>query len=480
MKDMQDVADTRLGRSIARRLQGHAHESGIAALANGLDAFAVRAHLIEAADRSIDVQYYIWQADLSGLLLFEALQRAADRGVRVRLLLDDNRASGMDERLAALDAHPNIEVRLFNPFRFRSWRILDYLGDFSRINRRMHNKCFIVDNQVAVIGGRNIGDEYFEASNVGVMHDMDALAIGAVVGEISLDFDRYWSSESSWAIGRLAPRASAGARDALRTAAARLTGGTRAQAYQAALAERPLVQALLRGELSLDWALTHFISDAPGKVLGKSGITLWQRASRILAAADIELDLVSPYVVPHQEGARFLLDLAARGVKVRVLTNSLEATDVAVVHAGYAKWRKRLIEAGIALFEFKRNPSGAMLRSGTGPLGSSASSLHAKLFLVDRSLVFIGSFNFDPRSARLNTENGFIIESRDLARSIGEMLASRLPQRSYAVTMNDGGGLRWLEQRGANHLVHDAEPGVSRSRTFMVRVLSVLPIDWLL
>lgn len=199
---LHDTAGTRVGQAVARRFEMPSGKSGVLALANGLDAFAARALLIEAADRSIDVQYYIWQEDLSGILLFEALQRAADRGVRVRLLLDDNPTFGMDERLAALDAHPNIEVRLFNPFKFRFWRVFEYIADFRRINRRMHNKSFTVDNQVTVIGGRNIGDEYFAASDEGTMYDLDALAIGDAVQQVSDDFDRYWASDSSYQIGR--------------------------------------------------------------------------------------------------------------------------------------------------------------------------------------------------------------------------------------------------------------------------------------
>jgi cardiolipin synthase C len=477
---MQEMTGTRLGRAIAPRLQGRTNESGVFALANGLDAFAVRAHLIESADRSIDAQYYIWQEDLSGLLLFEALQRAADRGVRVRVLLDDHRTSGMDKRLAALDAHPNIEVKLFNPFRFRSCRVLDFLGDFSRINRRMHSKSFIVDNQVAVIGGRNIGDEYFEAAQEGVMRDMDALAIGVVVDEVSRDFDRYWTNQSSSPMDRLAPEVDSAACDAFRAAASRLASSPQAGAYRAALSERPQVQALLRGELTFDWAVTHLVSDDPAKVRGNHGSTLWHRVRRTLASATHELDLVSPYVVPHQEGARFLLETAVRGVKVKVLTNSLEATDVAIVHAGYAKWRKRLLDAGISLFELKRDSSESIARSGAGRFGSSASSLHAKMFLVDRSLVFIGSFNFDPRSARLNTENGFIIESPAMAQRISETLEARVPRQSYEVRLSDRHALRWIERREGEELVHDAEPGVTRFRAFLVSVFSVLPVDWLL
>ena len=474
-----DTADTRVGQAIARRFDMPPGKSGVLALANGLDAFAARASLIDAADRSIDAQYYIWQEDLSGILLFEALQRAADRGVRVRLLLDDNPTFGMDERLAALDAHPNMEVRLFNPFKFRFWRVFDYVADFRRINRRMHNKSFTVDNQVTVIGGRNIGDEYFAAADEGTMYDLDALAIGDAVREVSGDFDRYWASDSSYPASLLLPKPDAAAITAIRSAAVRLEAGGAAVAYRKALAERPQVRSLMRGELSLDWVTTHLVSDDPAKALGRTTSKMpWTEIKKMLDP-QTEVGLVSPYVVPHVEGANFLLDTASRGIQVSVLTNSLEATDVAAVHAGYAKWRKKLLTGGVSLFELKRNSS-VPETSGVGPLGSSASSLHAKTFTADRSRVFIGSFNFDPRSAMLNTENGFIIESPAMARTISDAFSSLIPERSYEVKLSATGDVEWIERRGSEKVVHTEEPGVSRWRTAVVSVLSVLPIDWLL
>lgn len=449
-------------------------------MSNGLEAFAARALLIEAADRSIDAQYYIWQHDLSGVLLLEALQRAADRGVRVRLLLDDNRSFGMDAGLAALDAHPNIEVRLFNPFRFRYWRVFEYVGDFSRVNRRMHNKSFTVDNQVTVIGGRNIGDEYFSAAQDGVMYDLDVLAIGEVVTQVSADFDRYWASQSSYPADLLLPRIAAETVAELREAARHRAAGRSATAYLQALHERPQVQALLAGRLSFDWAPTTFLSDDPRKALGdRATDLLWNQVRPILSAAEHELLLISPYVVPHKEGAEFLLSAARSGTEVTILTNSLEATDVAAVHAGYAKWRKRLLQGGVRLFELKRDLSGPA-NSGAGPLGSSASSLHAKMFSMDRTRLFIGSFNFDPRSAKLNTENGFVIDSAALAQRSSDAFAADIPQRSYEVKLDERGRLQWIERNGEEMRVHAEEPGVSTWRTLVVSVLSHLPIDWLL
>jgi cardiolipin synthase C len=474
-----DTSSTRLGLVVSRRFEIPFGQSGVLALPNGLDAFAARASLIEAAERSIDVQYYIWHEDLSGTLLFEALQRAADRGVRVRMLLDDNRTFGMDEQLAALDAHPNIEVRLFNPFKFRYWRVFEYVADFRRVNRRMHNKSFTVDNQVTVIGGRNIGDEYFAAADEGVMYDLDALAIGDVVRHVSDDFDRYWASNSSYPASRMLPKLDARAIAALRAAAVRLESGPNAVAYREAIAQRPQVQSLVEGQLQFNWAITRLVSDDPAKALGgETSRSLWNEIRTLLRPQD-ELGLVSPYVVPHREGADFLLDAAARRVRVSVLTNSLEATDVAAVHAGYAKWRKKLLRGGVRLFELKRDLSAPRI-DDTGPFASSASSLHAKTFTVDRSRIFIGSFNFDPRSARLNTENGFIIDSPAMAQTLSDAFSLQIPERSYEVTLSAQGDLQWIERRGGAEVVHTEEPGVSRWRTYIVSVISILPIDWML
>jgi putative cardiolipin synthase len=235
----------------------------------------------------------------------------------------------------------------------------------------------------------------------------------------------------------------------------------------------------MRGELPLNWATTHLVSDDPAKALGhKTSESPWTQIQRMMGP-EKELGLVSPYVVPHVEGANFLLETASRGIQVSILTNSLEATDVAAVHAGYAKWRRKLLEGGVRLFELKRASSPTQT-SDAGPLGSSASSLHAKTFTADRARVFIGSFNFDPRSARLNTENGFIIESPAMAQTISDAFSSQIPQLSYELKLSATGDIEWIERRGGEQVVHAAEPGVSKWRALVVSVLSVLPIDWLL
>lgn len=268
----------------------------------------------------------------------------------------------------------------------------------------------------------------------------------------------------------------------MREAAQKLEQEAPAQAYVQALRSEPLVRALLSGELAFDWVIAHFVSDDPAKALGvANGELLLAQVMRLLGPPAHELQLVSPYVVPREHGVEFLVGEAQRGLQVQVLTNSLEATDVAAVHAGYAKWRKRLLEGGVKLFELKRDLTDSMAAaSGGGSLGSSASSLHAKTFGADRSRVFIGSFNFDPRSARLNTENGLVIESAAMGRAMADAFASTIPQRSYELRLNAKGKLEWIELRDGAQIVHDVEPGVSYWRRLIVMMLSVLPIDWLL
>ncbi len=475
------TADTRLGRAVDSLVAAHPTRSGIVPLADGRDAFAARALLAAAADRTLDIQYYIWHADMSGMLLFEAVRQAAGRGVRVRLLLDDNDTAGMDTILAALDSHPNIEVRLFNPFARRRWRYLDYLTDFSRLNRRMHNKSFTADNQVTIIGGRNVGDEYFGAGQGPLFVDLDVMAIGPVVNDVSTDFDRYWASASSYpAASVLAPASSAGLAH-VTDSAAHLERDPAAVAYVQALARQPFVRDLLSRTLDFEWAATKMVSDDPAKGLGRaaSGGLLTDRLRQAIGGPTSELELVSPYFVPGSEGVDAFATMAGRGVKVTVLTNSLEATDVAPVHAGYAKRRKPLLEAGVKLFEMKREASGASTRA-RGLTGSSGSSLHAKTFSVDRSRVFVGSFNFDPRSERLNTEMGFVIDSPELARRIADNFAKEIPERSYEVRLSTSRKLRWVERSNSGEIVHDVEPGTTFLERAMVAVLSVLPIDWLL
>jgi putative cardiolipin synthase len=446
---------TPLGRGIAPKAAAHPGKSGIHPLSDAHDAFAARMMLARAAERSLDVQYYIWHNDMTGTMLLEALHEAADRGVRVRLLLDDNGTAGLDKVLAALDTHPNIEVRLYNPFVLRWPKPLGYVTDFSRLNRRMHNKSFTADNQATIIGGRNIGDEYFGAGSGVLFTDLDVLAIGAAVNDVSRDFDRYWASDSAYPVDRL---------------------------LKPALKRLPFIQQLLQGELDLEWADTRMVSDDPRKTLGTAPreAMLPHQLYDIIGTPTRDMELVSPYFVPTADGTQSFARLARNGVKVRVLTNALEATDVAVVHSGYAKRRKDLLASGVELYEMKRKAGGAERNKSMGPFGSSGSSLHAKTFAVDGQRIFVGSFNFDPRSATLNTELGFVIDSPTMAGRIAEAFQEEVPKVAYRVCLDEQGSLYWLEQRDGQTLRHNTEPGTSVWKRFSVWFVSLLPLESML
>ncbi|HEX8615801.1 MAG TPA: phospholipase D family protein [Telluria sp.] len=478
------TAATRLGTALAPLNAAHPGMSGLHSLVNGRDAFAARAMLANAAERTLDVQYYIWRNDTTGRLMLNALRAAAARGVRVRLLLDDNNTQGLDRLLAALDADPNIEVRLFNPFVTRAHRALGYLSDFARLNRRMHNKSFTADNAATIIGGRNIGDEYFGVAGNMLFIDLDVMAVGPVVDAVSRDFDRYWNSRSAYPVGLLVPPAAADGADQLSAQAGQDAAGAAGVDYVAAVRASPFVAQLVERSLPFEWASTTLVSDHPDKVLGTEApeTRVTYQLQKLLGDPTHTVDLVSPYFVPGKTWAANFAAMAARGMDVHILTNSLEATDVAAVHAGYAKWRKPLLEAGVTLYELHRGAGGEGAPEGArgGSLGSSASSLHAKTFSVDRKRVFIGSFNFDPRSADLNTEMGFVIESPEMAARMAKVLREQVPARAYRVRLAPGGELYWTERVGETEIRHDTEPGTGFWKRAAVGFLSLLPIDWLL
>ena len=475
--------NTRLGRAIAPRAAGHGLLTGVNVLLDGRDAFAARMLMANAAERSLDVQYYIWRNDTTGMLMLRALRGAAERGVRVRLLLDDNNTAGLDASLAVLDAHPNIEVRLFNPYAWRRFRTLGLLADFKRLNQRMHNKSFTADGHATVVGGRNVGDEYFDATGQVLFADLDILAVGAVVTAVEKDFDRYWNSRSAYpAAGLLAP-VTPGMAAELSARHERAAAAPAARAYLDAMRSSTFVSELTQQTLPLEWVPVELVSDDPDKVLGgapEAGLA-YALPGKFGEPAR-QVDLVSPYFVPGANWtARFGL-LARNGVKVRVLTNSLEATDVKAVHAGYGRWRKELVASGVTLLELKRTwPLANEPKRGAGPGGSSGSSLHAKTFAVDQARMFVGSFNFDPRSADLNTEMGFVIDSAVMGQRMSALLDKQILARAYEVRLSPEGRLRWIERgAGGGETWHDSEPGTTWFQRTSVDMMSLLPIDWLL
>lgn len=461
-----------LAKRAARNVPGL---TGVVPLGNGADAFAARILLANAAVSSIDAQYYIWRGDLTGTLLLDALRRAADRGVRVRLLLDDNGTSGLDAEIAQLDAHENAEVRLYNPFNLRRLRVLSFGFDFFRLNRRMHNKSFTVDGLATIVGGRNIGDEYFGIGATPLFVDLDVLAVGKIVPEVAADIDRYWASPPVH-LARSIVNATSG--DPISERLTRWRGDPRVQEYKAILRASDIIAPLSSGTLDLEWTKAVLVSDDPAKGLNavpREDLLTGQLARKV-GTIEHRFDGVSAYFVPGKAGVEAFAKLEAQGVQVRMLTNSLEATDVLPVHAGYAKRREAMLASGVALFELRRMAA-PDTSDDLGIFGSSGASLHAKTFAVDGARIFIGSFNFDPRSNQLNTEMGLLIDSKALANGVHAAFDDGFSGLAWRVEENNG-ELAWIDT--ATGTITTVEPGSSRLRSVALTVVGWLPVEWLL
>jgi len=481
---LTDTAGTRLGRAIAPGITANPGKTGIYRLPDPRDAFAARVLLAGAAEKSLDVQYFIWHGDHVGYLLFQALWQAAERGVRVRLLLDDLNTKGLDPTIATLDAHPNIEVRLYNPVVNRDSRMLNFITDFSRVNRRMHNKSFTADNQATVVGGRNIADEYFGAGAGLSFADLDVLAAGPVVSEVSKEFDVYWNSASAYpASGFVGPPMA----DGIAKLEAKFTANgadPESISYVETVRTTRVMRDLLDRRLALEWTAAEVLYDDPAKTLdteGRKDVLLLPELIRKMGRPERQLDIVSPYFVPGDGGTELLTSVAKRGVTVRILTNSLAASDEKSVHSGYAKRRRELLEAGVRLYEIKpiatKEESESHSRFGSG----SSSGLHAKTLAVDSERIFVGSFNFDQRSAHLNTEMGVVLSKPVLAQGLTRFFDVEVPMLAYEVRLApDGKSLEWVERTASGEKRYDTEPETHWSRRMGVWLLSILPIEWLL
>ncbi|AKQ43507.2 putative ymdC hydrolase, of the phospholipase family [Aurantiacibacter atlanticus] len=479
------LSTLRLG--LAQNISENPGMSGVELLSDGLDAFTIRKILLENAERSVDLQYYIWHDDLTGNLMLEQVRAAAARGVRIRLLLDDNGIAGLDPILRLTAGSPNIEIKLFNPFHSRRFKALNFLFRFRRANRRMHSKSFIADNQVAIVGGRNIGDEYFAAKRLGVFADLDAACIGPVVQEVTDCFDRFWDSPLAVQIEEIVPEVSPSNAVELESRLTRRVGDRASINYRQDVADAPLLRRLAQGEAELTWAPVKLVSDPPEKVSSnlEKVDSLLDELTDIIGEPQTELLIVSAYFVPTNDGARAFGEMARSGVDLRVLTNSYASTDVGVVHAGYAKHRRKLIEAGVKLFEVPApndEPKKARKFIWTDSRkrnGQPGTTLHAKAFSVDAKRLFVGSLNFDPRSFNLNTELGIVIDSPRLAEQMRTVFDTAIEQNTYHVVIDDG-RLGWIDARDDNPMIEQQEPGTSLVSRALVRLLEKLPIDPLL
>jgi putative cardiolipin synthase len=486
------IADTPATRYVQAEIAAHPGQSGFRLLVSNQNALMSRIVLTDQARHSIDLQYYIFANDATGRLLAQRLLAAADRGVRVRVLLDDIDIANEDDLLNALDVHPNIEVRLFNPFRYRQRsmpsKIAQFLLEGARLNRRMHNKSFIVDCMQAIVGGRNIGDAYFDVGDDVHFRDLDALAIGPVVPEIAASFDTYWNSDAVFSVraysGDAATRQNlAHARAALGRSARTFSESDYAQALAWELPNGP--SADQRGGWL--WGDARLIADSPQKAdpdEDPHAAHIDHQIRGVLDAARQQALLVSPYYIPGDEGVSLLETLRGRGVDIKVLTNSLAATDEPEVLAAYARYRRRLLRAGVELYEFR--PIGGT-NAGSALGRSSGVSLHAKAMVVDHHEVFIGSMNFDPRSRYLNTEMGVIADSPALAAAVEQFFAhATTPQNSFQVVLEPASGvsswraMRWIGTVDGKTVQYSHDPDVSAWKRVEADLMRFLPIEGLL
>ena len=482
---LTDTEDTRLGRALVPLVAQHPGVSGFHVFDEPHDAFAARVLLADRADRSIDAQYFIWHADAVGTLMWQALWAAAERGVRVRLLLDDANTYGLDSELAALDAHPNIELRLYNPFVQRGSRGFAYASDFGRLNRRMHNKSFVVDNQASVVGGRNIADEYFGAAEALGFADLDVVAIGPVVAEVSREFDLYWNSASAYPAAYFVGAGGAAAEAALKARFAAVESDPRARGYVEAVRASALVQQLLAGRLDFEWNTAQVLYDDPGKTLdgaGRNDLLLLPVLMQRMGEPRKSIDIVSPYFVPGAEGTAALVAMAKRGVRVRVLTNSLASSDERVVHAGYMKRRHDCCARESSCTSCARAPPTARCACAAASARPRWRACMPRPSRWTGSACFVGSFNFDLRSARLNTEMGLVIDNPVFSADLAQVFDEGLHRGFYEVRIApDGQNLQWVERGPSGELVvHDVDPETTAWQRLQVGFLAGLPIDWLL
>lgn len=469
-----------LDQLTAAREAQHPGQSAFRLLTEGPEAFVIRARSARQALRSLDVQTFIWNADLSGKFLAHQLVEAADRSVKVRVLVDDMDGRDHNAHLAALAAHPNVAVRIFNPFASRRGvlsLVREGLLNFERLNRRMHNKSWIADNRIAIVGGRNLGDEYFGASDEMNFLDLDFAMIGPVVRDASASFDRYWNSAAAYPIELVDPDAvNAAALEALRHELAAAVAAVWTSDYADVVSADDAVQRLVNGDWPMQWSGNYrFVADDPHKATLSRELQHSEVRRTLLPVVlgmTGDLMILSPYFIPGESVTASLVEAAKAGKRIRVLTNSLAANDVAAVYGGYARYRSALLESGVQIWELK-----AGLQSNTPSdhlrLFRSRVSLHTKALLVDHKTVFVGSYNLDPRSAWLNCEQGVLVENEALAEAVANIFDRQISsRRAWHVALADG-ALNWSD--GSETFSKD--PHASAWQRFQVWILRMLRLE---
>jgi phosphatidylserine/phosphatidylglycerophosphate/cardiolipin synthase-like enzyme len=479
---------TALGRLVIASTPANAADSGFRLLGRADAAYTSRIALVDSAEKSLDLQYYAIKQDASSDALLARVRAAATRGVRVRILLDDLNASGRDAHVLRLMSDRNIQIRLFNPLPGMrgslAGRILGSLGDTARIQQRMHNKVFIADNALAITGGRNIGDAYFGQGQDSNFVDLDVLAAGRIVRDLSRSFDAYWNDKGAYPVESLLSEADM---KRLLGPVPEVAPDPGATPHELPDTRSSIDQGIHAGKLDLVWAPALMMVDKPGKLDPDKEVgpeetqdTLVDGLLQLMAGARRDLLIVSPYFVP---GPRMMENFAAlrqRGIRIRILTNSLSSNDAPIAHVGYARYREGILRLGIELYEMRseapvgRGPFGS---SGLGASGDSRASLHAKAVIMDDRLLVVGSMNLDLRSQLQNSEVALVIRSVSLARRATQMIEPTLRQDAWRMELDPQGQLLWRAPPGAAEGDQRSEPGASLGLRLLLRLASPFAPD---
>ncbi len=487
---------TALGRQFDASSRANAGKSAFRIINVGVDGLLMRLEMIDAAEHTLDLQYYIFRGDESGSVLTAALQRAADRGVRVRVLVDDGETVVGDEQVLRLSGHGNTQVRVFNPWAYRGHnavlRDTEYLLRHSRLDYRMHNKLFIVDGTAALVGGRNIGDQYFQIDPDSQFADDDVFVAGPLVHDLSARFDGFWNSTLAIPAEGLSHHGSSHASSQHTGEGIDTSAPKAARAgfnYSEKLAAGEPFGGILAGRSPLIWANAQVVCDSPDKkavIAGaRAGSLMYEPVANAATKTHGELLMITPYFVPTKEEIRLLETRLREGVRVRVLTNSLESTPDLSAHSGYMHYRGSLLQEGVEFHEVRALPGNTRGSGQSARLSRNGNyGLHAKLFVFDREQLFIGSMNFDRRSRRLNTEIGLIIADAELSRQAAVRFdAMAQEENSYTVALQPHGALpeparlTWRTKEEGQSVAYDSEPTRSKWRKFRVKLLSLLPLD---
>lgn len=470
-------SDTSLGRLRQQWQANHEDQTGLVSLPQGLDGLGARLLALDDAERSVDAQYFLMKPDEAGRLFLGKLLQTADRGVRVRLLVDDIFTPRDDFTLTTLASHPNIQVRLFNPLSRKMPTSLAMLWDFARTNRRMHNKSFVVDGALAIVGGRNIAAEYFELKDDGNFDDFEVLALGPVVDDLTASFDLFWNSALSIPVAAMGRPAEPEKLQEWRLTMEQIVSGERPSAYARAI-DNTLLRELARGERQLEAAKTRLVSDSPDKLTSARGerahLTAALALSDALASAKREVTVITPYFLPGAQTRSELRRMASEGVRIRIITNSLASTNHIPVHAHYRKYRRELLRAGIELYELRadRQPGWEDEETSQDRL-----TLHTKAFEIDGETLVLGSLNVDPRSIELNTEQVMFIESSAMSQRLLDSLDEQLALLTWRVVINDNNRMRWHYEKAGSEDVQRGEPGASLWRRLQANIYRILPIE---